>query len=124
MRWRNPGTKCVRTKFCRRSATAESIAADGEYGGCILRTLVELQREHNCRLDLANNADRIENNFMLNVSQGPLMLGMNMFLRCGVQVAPVMPVSHIMMQRAHDVAISDFLYSFANKLEWANRLAN
>ena len=75
-------------------------------------------------LDLKKNADRIENNLVLNLSQHTLTVGMNALLRRGVQFAPIMPASDIKMQRAHDEAISDFLHSFTNKLEWANRLMN
>jgi hypothetical protein len=90
----------------------------------IFRILVDLQRGYNCTVDLKQNADRIENNLVLNLSKYPLTFGMNALLRRGVQFAPLLPVSDDKMQKVHDEAISEFLYSFANKLEWANRLSN
>jgi hypothetical protein len=97
--------------------------ADGEHER-IFGILLDLQRGYNCTLGLEENADRIENNLVLNLSQYPLTFGINALLRRGVQFAPILPVSDDKMQRMHDEAISEFLYSFANKMEWAQRLNN
>jgi hypothetical protein len=58
---------------------------------------------------------------VLNLSQEPLTFGMVLLLRGGVQFAPILPAGDANVRRAHEEAISNFLYGFANKLEWANR---
>jgi hypothetical protein len=87
----------------------------------MFRTLVELQRGYNCTLDLKKNADRVDNNLVLNLSHERLTFGMNTVLRRGVQFAPILPTADANMQTMHEHAIADFMYVFASKLEWAYR---
>jgi hypothetical protein len=98
-------------------------SADGEQEA-LLRILIDLQRGYNCTLDLVKNADRIANSLVLNLSQESLTLGMETLLKRGVQFAPILPADDTNIRRAHDEAISGFLYVFANKLEWSNRTRN
>jgi hypothetical protein len=97
--------------------------ADGEHEA-LLRILIDLQRGYNCTLDLTKNADRIANNLVLNLSQESLTPGMETLLRRGVQFAPISPADDMNIRRLHNESICDFLYVFADKLEWANKISN